>query len=121
MTGQWLHFPPPPLPWCVYMGALMRVFMSLLVFVVHIKIPVLPHLAHVSADMIYYTHTSQPQPSDGDHKSEASSSLAAKKTQGCFSPTKRAINSVSLGVTHFSASLHGKNSSHNPPAIQSQF
>lgn len=67
-----------------------------------------------------HTHTSASTIGRG-RKSEASSSVAAKKTLGCFSPTKRAINSVSQGVTHLSGSPHGKNSSHSPPANQSQF
>lgn len=74
----------------------------------------------LSVDMIYYTHTSA-SATGQDHKSKASEKLAAKKTQGCFSPTKRAINSVSQGVTHLSGCLQGKHASHNPPAIQSQF
>lgn len=49
------------------------------------------------------THTST---TGQDHKSKASSLLAAKKTQGCFSPTKRAINSVSQGITHSSGPLY---------------
>ena len=60
----------------------------------------------LSVDLIYYTHTSL-STTGRDHKSKASSSLAAKKkkTHGCFSPTKRAINSVSQGVTHSSGRL----------------
>lgn len=72
-----------------------------------------PLFAALSGHDLLRTHTTASTIGQ-DHKSEALSSLAAKKTQGCFSPTKRAINSVSQGVTHLSSSPHGKNSLHKP-------
>lgn len=63
-----------------------------------------PFAALSGLDLLHtHTHTST---TGQDHKSKASSSLAAKKTQGCFSPTKRAINSVSQGLTHSSGPLY---------------
>lgn len=77
-----------------------------------------PPFAALSGHNLLRTHTSD-STTGQDHKSKASSSLVAKKTQGCFSPSKRAIKSASQGVTHLSGPPHGKHSTHNPPAIQS--
>lgn len=52
-------------------------------------------------DVIYCTHTSA-SATGRDHKSKASSLLAAKKTHRYLSPTKRAINSVSQWGRHSS-------------------
>lgn len=53
----------------------------------------------------FTTHTPHPQLLDGIIKVRLHRLWPLKKTHGCFSPTKRAINSVSQGVTHSSGRL----------------
>lgn len=74
-----------------------------------------PLFAALSGLDLLHTHTPLPQLLDGDHKSKASSLLAAKKTHGCFSPTKRGNKVCLTGSNTVEWSpLHGKNSSHKP-------
>ncbi|MEQ2306378.1 hypothetical protein AMECASPLE_007673 [Ameca splendens] len=78
----------------------------------------------ISMNLIYHTHTHARLLDSAvgwNHKTKAPKSRAPKKTQGCFSPTKRAINSVSQEVTHLSGSPQSRNGSLYPPAIRSQF
>lgn len=81
----------------------------------HICLSPPPLFAALSGLDLLHTHTPLPQLLDGDHKSKASSLLAAKKTHGCFSPTKRGNKVCLTGSNTVEWSpLHGKNSSHKP-------
>lgn len=106
INGQWLHFLFRRV--CVCVCSYLSVFFCVAAHKnlntppphPHVSAPLLLSLSFyrvlLSEDMIYYAHTSA-STAGRDYKSKASSSVAAKKTQWCFSPTERAIKSVSQG------------------------